>query len=265
METPSQTVQQPSPSGLPDVMALFTSSWNLFKKKMRAFMRLSVYAFVLQFALSIIAILLGFTAVGGALGIASGSKTIGGTVVGVSILLLIALVVVYLLLYAWIQGAFIIMAKRDEAEPQVQSVITEAKPLIMPIWWASILVGLVVIVGFILLIVPGIIFAVWFSFTTMIVVLEGLRGKAALQKSKSYVQGRWWPVLGRIVLLGLAAGIASSVASWIFGIFGHYVSTLLNDAFTAFVILPFAISYQYLLYRSVASTRVAPAQPQTPQ
>jgi len=248
-------VVQNQPSDLPPVVQLFSDAWNLFKQKRRSVFRLAVYAFVLQLVLSIVSILLGVTGLGGALTVSSGNTAIGGSILGVAGLLFIALMVVYVLLYAWIQGAFILLFSKEEAEPNIRTVITEAKQFIGPLWWASILVGLIVIVGMFLLVIPGIIFAIWYSFTIMVVVLEGLRGTDAMRKSKSYVQGRWWGVFGRLILLSIVVGIASSIVDNIFGSFGSYSGALFSSLATAFIFTPFAIAYQYLFYRSISHSK----------
>lgn len=259
METPQQPAMsaQVTPSGLPRVSELFSKAWELFKMKRRSAWRLALYAFLLQAGLSIVGILIGLGAAGGVYGIVSGNSTIGGSVIGVSILLFLLLVVAYLFLYAWIQAAFIFLFSRNEAEPDVPGVISQARPLVGPLWWASILVGLVVIVGFFLLIIPGIIFAVWYSFTIMVVVLEGLRGNEAMRKSKSYVQGRWLAVAGRIIILGIVVGLVGSIADSIFQAFGNYGGAILSSLLTAFVFVPFTVAYQYLLYKAVSGTKTA--------
>jgi hypothetical protein len=214
-----------------------------------------MYAFLLQVGLSIVGILIGLSAAGGAYGVLKGNETVGGSVLGVSLLLFLLLLIAYLFLYAWIQAAFIFLFSRGEAEPDVPSVISQARPLVAPLWWASILVGALVILGFILLIIPGVIFAVWYSFTIMVVVLEGLRGSEAMRKSKSYVQGRWLAVAGRIIILGIVIGLVGSIADSIFRAFGNYGAAVLSSLLTAFVFVPFTIAYQYLLYKAVSGPR----------
>ena len=85
--------------------------------------------------------------------------------------------------------------------------------LILPRWWASIwtsvLLGLVVLAGFILLIVPGIIWCIGYSFTIEAVALRGLAGQEALKYSKNLVRGQWWYVFGVILvvnMIGLMVG-----------------------------------------------------------
>ena len=73
--------------------------------------------------------------------------------------------------------------------------------------WVSILAGVITAIGSLLFIIPGIIFFVWFAFATYIVVLEDMKGKETLSKSKELTKGRWWATFGRILLPSLFYGI----------------------------------------------------------
>lgn len=64
----------------------------------------------------------------------------------------------------------------------------------------ALLAGLVILVGFILLIVPGVIFSAWFSLATYAVVEEGTWGVAALRRSRELTRGRTWDMLGVLLL-----------------------------------------------------------------
>ena len=68
---------------------------------------------------------------------------------------------------------------------------------------ASILTGLAVGIGFVLLVVPGIIALLFFMFTTLIVIDRGLGPIEAMQESMRIGRGFRWPLLGLIVLLAL--------------------------------------------------------------
>jgi hypothetical protein len=69
--------------------------------------------------------------------------------------------------------------------------------------------------GLLLLIVPAFIFAVWFSFTQFIVILEGKRGAQALQASREFVTGKFWKtffmIFGGIFLLLFGYSILLSI------------------------------------------------------
>jgi len=71
---------------------------------------------------------------------------------------------------------------------------------LIPFIWVSIMVSAAVIFGFVLLIVPALIFSVWFAFAANNIIVDDVRGRAALKKSKALVAGRWWAVLFRIVV-----------------------------------------------------------------
>ncbi len=67
-------------------------------------------------------------------------------------------------------------------------------------FWVSLLVGLISFLGTLLVIIPGLIFTVWFFFSSTIFVLEGAKGTAALMASKKLVQNKFWPVLWQLIV-----------------------------------------------------------------
>jgi len=76
-----------------------------------------------------------------------------------------------------------------------------------PYLWVIILVGLTVFGGLLLLIIPGIIFAVWFSLAGYVRIIEGIGSTGALKRSKQLVKGNWWYVLGAPLVCGIVYGI----------------------------------------------------------
>jgi uncharacterized membrane protein len=68
---------------------------------------------------------------------------------------------------------------------------------------ASILLGLAVVVGLILLIIPGIIFALMFMFTTFIVIEREFGPIDAMKESRRITHGHKWQLLGFMLLLVL--------------------------------------------------------------
>lgn len=65
---------------------------------------------------------------------------------------------------------------------------------------------------FLLFIIPGIIYSVFWAFTGMAVVLMGLAGNEALKKSKSLVEGRWFSVFGYLFAIGFVGLLAMALA-----------------------------------------------------
>lgn len=120
----------------------------------------------------------------------------------------------------------------------------------------SIMIGVVVMLGFIALIIPGIIFAVWFAFAYLVLIFEGKKGVEAMKASKEYVKGNWWKVFGRFVVLGIAMILLSIVTGllgyMLFSMFlGVNLATALSSLITSAIAMPIATAYSYLIYQDL--------------
>jgi hypothetical protein len=80
-----------------------------------------------------------------------------------------------------------------------KSAVQFSKPLFWPVLLTGLLTAAIILGGYVLLIVPGIIFAVWYMFGTYAVIFEGKKYMTALNFSKSLVSGRWWGMVWRVV------------------------------------------------------------------
>lgn len=97
--------------------------------------------------------------------------------------------------------------------------------VVLPLLGVAIVVGLGVMLGFILLIVPGIILAVIWSVATGAVVVEGRGVGDALQRSRDLTRGYRWEIFG--------LGVIMVVASTIIGIAVGGVSAATGGGFMA--------------------------------
>jgi hypothetical protein len=105
----------------------------------------------------------------------------------------------------------------------------------------SILVGLAVVGGLILLVIPGLIFLVMLSVSIPALIVEDRRGSDALGRSWNLVKGNFWHVVGVIVVAGLITGTISGIIGaiggnawflrWVFSSIG----TIVTAPFTALV------------------------------
>ncbi|HTI51408.1 MAG TPA: hypothetical protein VL475_10670, partial [Planctomycetaceae bacterium] len=73
---------------------------------------------------------------------------------------------------------------------------------IFPLLWTWLLVGLCVMGGMMLCIIPGIIAAFWFGLATQVVVIEGTYGMPALKRSRELMKGN----IATLFVLGLLIG-----------------------------------------------------------
>ena len=108
--------------------------------------------------------------------------------------------------------------------PTIGSIWRRLGRLILPLFLTSILVILAVLLGTLALIIPGILFYVWFALTAQAIVIEDRRYTGAMGRSRQLVLGSWWRVFGILLVISIAAGIASSIVQLgvisVFGIVG---------------------------------------------
>jgi hypothetical protein len=84
--------------------------------------------------------------------------------------------------------------------------IGKAFGLFFPLLWTLILYGAAVMGGTILLIIPGILAAFWFSLATQVVVVEGVSGFKALGRSRQIMRGN----IGTLFVMGLVIGLIAA-------------------------------------------------------
>lgn len=143
---------------------------------------------------------------------------------------------------------------------------------IWPFIILSILKFLIVLGGTILLIIPGIIFSVWYNFALYPVILDGMKSMAALQNSHALVSGRWWSVAFRLFIIGLLLLLISVALVLLILFISNYlpgpkflqmmITSLLTVLFNI-VIVPWSISAYLVLYHSIKDNPVVSNAPPT--
>ena len=96
-------------------------------------------------------------------------------------------------------------------------------PKFLPLIGAGFLVVLVTYMGLLLLIVPGIIFALWFALTTPAIVLENLKAIKGMSRSRTLASGN----LGKIFSVGFLVLLISWVISIPFSFVGSFLASIL--------------------------------------
>lgn len=81
--------------------------------------------------------------------------------------------------------------------------------------WAGFLVGVVIIIGYLLLVVPGIIFSLWFTLVTPAIVLENLRASEGMSRSKALASGNLGKIFGTLLVVTIIAGILGAFIGWV--------------------------------------------------
>ena len=110
----------------------------------------------------------------------------------------------------------------------------------------SVLVGLAVAGGLILLIIPGIIFLVLFSVSVPVLIVEDRRGRAAMSRSWHLAKGHFWHAFGVIIVAAIITGLVGGAIGAIGGSawFARWIFTAIAQIVTA----PFSALVSVLLY-----------------
>ncbi len=154
------------------------------------------------------------------------------------------------------QAGIFLYFKKDYPKPGVFDLFNEArKKYFFPYLWVSALTGMLVFLGFILFIIPGIILLVYYSFSVWVFMFEDKKGYEALKKSMSLVKGYWWAVAGRFALLYFTIYFILAIPSLMIGegLALQIWNSLLQ--LISFLITPFFICYQYLIYKDLVKLK----------
>ncbi|MFQ5568810.1 MAG: hypothetical protein ACE5G0_03990 [Rhodothermales bacterium] len=100
-------------------------------------------------------------------------------------------------------GIFIVSAKIMKEEPYEFGDFFKGFNFFLPLLLASLVVGILVVLGMILLIIPGIYLAIAYTFTNMLIVERRMEFWEAMETSRKIVTKSWFPIFGLILLLGL--------------------------------------------------------------
>jgi hypothetical protein len=111
----------------------------------------------------------------------------------------------------------------------------------------SVLVGLVIIGGLILFIIPGIYFAVRLAVSIEALVVEGRRGTQAMGRSWELVGGHWWHAFGTLLVAGLLTGVVNAVITAPFS-GANWLAQGIAAAVATVVTLPYGVLVGVLLY-----------------
>ena len=103
-------------------------------------------------------------------------------------------------------------------------------------------------IGLILLIIPGVIFAVWFALAMYILILENKGIMESLSKSKELVKGHFWTVFGYNLFFGIVMLIISGFLQMVV----PFIGSLIVMVFSAFYSL-----FPLLLYRELVKVKTA--------
>jgi hypothetical protein len=98
--------------------------------------------------------------------------------------------------------------RRDASPGQL---LRAAAPVLGQLVLVGLVAGIGIVIGFVLIVVPGLILLTIWSVAAPVVVLERPGVFAALGRSRELVRGNGWPVFGVILVLYILVGVVSFI------------------------------------------------------
>ncbi len=155
-------------------------------------------------------------------------------------------------------GGTIRMASEEiENRPvELGSSVRFAASKLLWMWALGLVVGIIVFMGVLALIIPGIILLMMFVLTFPVLLIENVGVVGSLGRSRELVSHRWLKTLGLLIIMGIIVGVAAAIVSQVSSPFG-WASSLISNILGAFYqpLIPVSITLYY--YSNLA--RIAPS------
>jgi hypothetical protein len=119
---------------------------------------------------------------------------------------------------------------------------------------AVIPAALLIALGFLCLVIPGIVLAFLFAFVSPVVLIEDLRGRAALKRSIELVRADWLRVALVVVVFAVLQMVAKMFTALFVPHSAIFLDSLISDLF-AMVLLPIPVLGAVLLYFDIRRKR----------
>lgn len=179
------------------------------------------------------------------------------------------IMVVFLVLYFMSYIAQFLLLKdltQEVSFSNLKSWIAKARPYFWIVAGVSAVYSLFALIGFVLLIIPGIIFMVYYGFVIYFVIFEDKKFEGSFGLSRELVKNYWWAVFGRLVfgmlliyVFYLIVGGILTLLAWLLSHFAHLnidqnTGNLLYSFLSIFigvVIGPVTVIYTYIIYKSL--------------
>jgi zinc-ribbon domain len=174
--------------------------------------------------------------------LANGSSQIGLELVLVFVNLVVSIIVA---------GAYpsMIQTAIGGGQPSVAHSFRQAAGRFWTLLAAGILVGLVVFLGFIALIVPGIIFATWYAYTVPAIMLENKGATQGMSSSKAFGRDKKLSTFILFLVIGVIYAVVTVVQDVLVlasPLLGHVVYSLLLVPVDAWIAV--ILTYAYITY-----------------
>lgn len=235
---------------------LLKQTWRIFKNnwKKYIFLILWLYAPLIAF---------GFLAVIAAIILIITAPTIFNSAAKFSLVnlsssvwsvLLIIFLIAFLFFLAYLIFSFVVnfaLILHTHQIDQNLSIKELLKQSYKKVWggiWVNILTGFIILAGFLLLIVPGVIWSIKYSLATYVYLIENKKGMATLKRSAELTKGYKWAILKRYLI-------------WFYAVMGGMIAMIFVPGlnfltnFITIILTPLGVIYSYNIYRNLKNLK----------
>jgi hypothetical protein len=247
-------VPAPTPSmghSFPSSRELLMQSWAFYKKRFKSLITIAIVPFVVLFVGGVI---LGLS---GDFATSSNGTVTALNQTGVIIAIAFVIIAAYISILGF--AALLHNIISPDGSEQIGAAFSAAQDDVLPLFWTGLLTFLAVLGGAILLIVPGIIFAFWFSQSSFVVVTEKLQGPGAMKQSKVYVKGNVGQIFKKGFYLGILSIVAIIIVAIVFGILdkvtGQNIFSVFATTVLRVLLYPLTAVYTFLLFKELKASK----------
>jgi len=162
---------------------------------------------------------------------------------------------------AFVLQATLVKAVQDvrdgHADLSIGQTVNEALPFIASVAGASILAGIAITIGLLLLIVPGLFLITIWAVIVPVIIIERSGALASFGRSRQLVRGHGWHVFGTLVLVYIIMLVVNIVLSLIFSALPHVLGSGLSSVISGTLISPFLAIVVTLVYYRLVGVSVA--------
>lgn len=182
---------------------------------------------------------------------------------------LLPLALLISLLATWLFTGMIVELVADirdgRRDSSVGALLRAVTPVLGRLILVAIVAGIGIVLGLLLLVIPGLILITLWSVAAPVVVLERPPGLHALRRSRELVRGHGWQVFGAIfvltILVAIVSGIIEAIAESAGSAAGLVVTVVLGVLTAPISALAQAVLYFELLDLQPAPVAPAPQPP----
>jgi len=163
-------------------------------------------------------------------------------------------VIIFIIIAISAQAGMYIIIK-NEKEFSIKDAFLQGKSMAGQFFLVNVEVGLFVLLWSLLLVIPGIIMAIYYAFATWILVDMGIRGGEAIKKSKELVKEYWWAVFGRLVAIQILLMLITGVPTIFFEETSLELPWYFISQLISFLAAPLVLIYAFKIYSDLKNIK----------